>query len=60
MEIPRSLRRCTSPVSRPNFIVFLTDDQGYGDLSCMGAIDFQTPHLDDLAARGFPLHQLVC
>lgn len=37
---------------RPNFVVFLTDDQGYGDLSCMGATDFRTPHLDALAARG--------
>lgn len=37
---------------RPNFIIFLTDDQGYGDLSCMGATDFRTPHLDGLAASG--------
>ncbi len=37
---------------RPNFVVFLTDDQGYGDLSCMGATDFRTPHLDRLAASG--------
>lgn len=37
---------------KPNYIVFLTDDQGYGDLSCMGATDFQTPHLDGLAAGG--------
>jgi arylsulfatase A-like enzyme len=36
----------------PNFIVFLTDDQGYGDLSCMGASDFRTPHLDRLARQG--------
>ncbi len=39
-------------MNRPNFIVFLTDDQGYGDLSCMGATDFRTPHLDKLAASG--------
>ena len=39
-------------MSAPNFIVFLTDDQGYGDLSCMGATDFRTPHLDRLAADG--------
>lgn len=38
--------------SRPNFIIFLTDDQGYGDLSCMGNTDFRTPHLDRLAAGG--------
>jgi len=39
-------------VTQPNIIVFLTDDQGYGDLSCMGATDFRTPHLDRLAAEG--------
>ncbi|MBM3474978.1 MAG: sulfatase [Armatimonadetes bacterium] len=37
---------------RPNFVIFYTDDQGYGDLSCMGATDFRTPHLDALAASG--------
>lgn len=36
----------------PNVIVFLSDDQGYGDLSCMGTTDFRTPHLDRLAASG--------
>lgn len=39
-------------MKQPNFIIFLTDDQGYGDLSCMGATDFRTPHLDRLAASG--------
>ena len=38
--------------TRPNVIVFLTDDQGYGDLSCMGCTDFRTPHLDRMAAGG--------
>ncbi len=39
-------------MTRPNIIIFMTDDQGYGDLSCMGATDFRTPHLDRLAASG--------
>ncbi len=39
-------------MTRPNVIIFMTDDQGYGDLSCMGATDFRTPHLDRLAASG--------
>ena len=39
-------------MKRPNVIMILTDDQGYGDLSCMGATDFRTPHLDTLAADG--------
>jgi arylsulfatase A-like enzyme len=37
---------------KPNFLIFYTDDHGYGDLSCMGATDFRTPHLDALAASG--------
>lgn len=37
---------------RPNFVVFYTDDHGYGDLGCMGAADLKTPHLDALAASG--------
>jgi arylsulfatase A-like enzyme len=39
-------------MKRPNIILLMTDDQGYGDLSCMGATDFRTPHLDRLAASG--------
>ena len=30
----------------------MTDDQGYGDLSCMGSTDFVTPHFDAIAQRG--------
>ena len=39
-------------MNQPNYIVFITDDHGYGDLSCMGGTDFRTPHLDHLAAQG--------
>lgn len=39
-------------MSLPNFVVFLSDDQGYGDLSCMGHAEVRTPHLDALAASG--------
>ncbi len=38
--------------TQPNFIVFMSDDHGHADLSCMGATDFQTPHFDRIAARG--------
>ena len=36
----------------PNIIVIMTDDQGYGDLSCMGSTDVRTPNIDRLAASG--------
>jgi arylsulfatase A-like enzyme len=36
----------------PNFVIVLTDDQAYCDLSCLGATDLRTPHLDALAASG--------
>ena len=36
----------------PNIIVILSDDVGYGDLSCYGATKVRTPHLDRLAKEG--------
>ncbi len=37
---------------RPNVLLILVDDLGYGDLGCMGAADMRTPHIDRLAASG--------
>src|ERR1051325_7844931 len=37
---------------RPNILFILADDLGYGDLSCFGRPDYQTPNLDRLAAQG--------
>ena len=37
---------------KPNIILIMTDDQGYGELSCLGNTDFKTPNFDDLAANG--------
>lgn len=37
---------------RPNFVVVLADDLGYGDLHCYGGQDLQTPRIDDFAAGG--------
>jgi arylsulfatase A-like enzyme len=37
---------------RPNVLFILADDLGYGDLSCYGRPDYQTPVLDRLATQG--------
>jgi arylsulfatase A-like enzyme len=37
---------------RPNILFILADDLGYGDLSCYGRPDYQTPVLDKLARQG--------
>ena len=37
---------------RPNMLVILADDLGYGDLACCGASDMRTPNLDALFAAG--------
>ena len=40
---------------RPNILFILADDLGYGDLSCYGRPDYQTPNLDRLSAQGVRL-----
>jgi arylsulfatase A-like enzyme len=37
---------------RPNVVLILADDLGYGDLSCYGCPDLRTPRLDRLAQQG--------
>ncbi len=53
---------CKSPVrdnsarvDKPNILFLLADDLGYGDLSCFGSSDIETPNLDALAAGGIQL-----
>jgi len=42
----------SAAAEQPNVIIVLTDDQGYGDLSCTGNPILKTPNMDRLAREG--------
>ena len=48
--------------SKPNIIVIMADDLGYGDIGCYGAKakNLRTPHIDRLAARGLRFTSGYC
>ena len=50
---PRTLM--AEDASRPNVILIMTDDQGYGDLGCHGNPQIKTPALDALHAQSVRL-----
>ena len=41
--------------TRPNIVLIITDDVGYGDLGSYGAPDIKTPNIDSLAKNGVKL-----
>ena len=61
MMIKKSLIRIAASVALsisgasgkpPNVVIFLADDQGWGDLSAHGNTDLNTPNIDSLAKDG--------
>ena len=46
--------------TRPNILVIMADDLGYGDVSCYGATELSTPHIDQLASEGIRFTSGYC
>lgn len=42
----------TAQIKKTNFIIFLTDDQGYNDVGVFGSPNIKTPNLDQMAKEG--------
>lgn len=56
---------CHAETLRPNILIIMADDLGYGDLSSYGAKDMRTPHLDKLISESmrfdeFHANSCVC
>ena len=54
---PTASAAVTDEARPPNVVIFFTDDQGFGDLSCFGHPTIHTPNVDRMAAEGVKLTQ---
>jgi len=52
--------QAAEPEAKPNIIVIMGDDVGYGDVSCNGATAITTPNIDALAERGLRFTSGYC
>lgn len=56
-----SVLLAAAAVAKPNVVVFLTDDQGWGDLSSNGNTNLATPNIDSIGKQGATLDNFyVC
>ena len=53
--VPLSMHAQAASAQRPNVVLIITDDVGYGDFGSYGAPDIKTPHIDGLARDGVRL-----
>ena len=42
---------------KPNIVMILVDDLGYGDISCFGGPQTRSPHIDSIAEQGLKMTQ---
>ena len=47
-----TLPSVAEPDKKPNIILIMADDLGYGSLGCYGSKEIKTPHIDQLASNG--------
>ncbi len=47
--------QATPTATRPNVVLIITDDVGYGDIGSYGAPDIKTPNIDSIAKAGVRL-----
>lgn len=52
IDNPHAATTSKKKSSRPNFLIFIADDHGMGDLGCYGHPSLRTPNIDQLAAEG--------
>ena len=59
LAVAAVLLATASWAASPNIVIFLTDDQGYGDLSVAGHPTIRTPNIDALALGGVRFTQFM-
>ncbi len=52
LSLPTAGAADQAMATRPNVLVILADDMGYGDISCYGSKQIATPNIDRLASGG--------
>lgn len=52
LTVPKVAAQTGRPAGKPNVVLIMTDDVGYGDFGSYGAPDVRTPHIDSLARDG--------